>query len=128
MNNSKQIFLTIFITSLVVGYAVNYWHSNNFEIVRVANVVDVNDNTLDKDYDFKENQGVIDGIQEQNKQDLDSRKSKLAKNNEIEIISSQFKTYTNSKSGYEVNYPIVWEYQEALTDSYNSTLFGLPSS
>lgn len=127
MNNTKQIVLTALITSLVVGFAVSYWHMNDLKIV--SNKVDEesHDIIFDKDYDFEADKEVSDHALKQIESgtglnlEMPSLESKG-------LLSNEKAFYSNSKNGYTVAYPSDWEYQEFLTDDYNSTLFGPESS
>jgi len=127
MNDTKQIVLTALITSLVVGFAVSYWHMNDVEIVSNKFEEESNDIIFDDDYDFEANKEVSD---------YTFKKIESGSGLNLEMPSIESKDslsddkafYSNSKNGYTVAYPIEWEFQDALTDDYNSTLFGPESS
>lgn len=127
MNNTKQIVLTALITSLIVGFAVSYWHLNDLKIV--SNKVDEesHDIIFDKDYDFEANKEMSESTFEK----IESGTGLRLQMPSLESkgsLSDEKAFYSNSKNGYTVAYPSDWEYQEALTEDYNSTLFGPESS
>lgn len=123
MDNSKQIVLTVLITSLIVGFAVSYWHMNDLKIVSNEVEEESYDIIFDDDYDFEANDEVSDYTLKQIESgsglniEMPSLESK-------DSLSDEKAFYSNSKNAYTVAYPSDWEYQEALTDDYHSTLFG----
>src|SRR6056300_270772 len=100
---------------------------NDVEIISNKFEEESHDIIFDDDYDFEANKEVSDHALKQ----IESGSGLNLEMPSLEnkgSLSDDKVFYSNSKNRYTVVYPIEWEFQEALTDNYNSTLFGPESS